>query len=83
MAYYLYNDDENAEDILANFNIKIDTLGSNNNFNIYLDLIMDSKKAFEFEVDNRWTMIFRKIQVEKPLDSQIIELEEVMTNPEY
>lgn len=71
------------EAINWNLNIRVDTMWNNNNGNIFLNVLIDSKEALELEIDNTGTRVYRKITIEKPNDNQIIPLEEVFENPAY
>jgi len=71
----------NTNEIIWNINFKIDITQNNNNGNFYVDLILDSKKVLDFEIDNKSTKIYKKVNIEKPNDDDIIPMEEVIENP--
>lgn len=71
------------DSIIWNINIKTDTTWTNNNANIYIDLSLNTDKIFELEVNNTSNRTYKSVNIQKPLDKQIIPLDEVIDNPIY
>ncbi len=66
-----------------NINITIDTLWSNNNINLSVDVSMDNKKALDFEIDNTSKKIYKKVNIIAPREGETIPLEQLIQNPLY
>lgn len=73
-------ENSDVEKIDMNLNFQIDTRGNKNNWNIYIDLNIDTDKIIEIELDNKSTKTYKKIDIQAPAESNTIPLEEAMEN---
>ena len=78
MYSFLFGKDS---DITWNFNIAIDQRSNKNNWNLFIDINLDTKQILEFEIDNKSTKTYKNIDIKAPTNT--VELETIIETPEY
>lgn len=61
-----------------NINIELDTEWNTNDAYIYIDYLEWNNKILEIEIDNEWTIEYKKVEVKAPREDETMELQEAM-----
>ncbi len=72
-----------AQSIEWNINFTVDARENNNNINILLDVLMDTKEVIKLEVDNKSQIEYKEVNIQAPSKDKIIPVEEIIENPLY
>ncbi len=62
--------------ITWDLNLKVDARNDKNNANVYFDLVIDQEKTIELEIDNKWTVEYKDVEIETP--ENVVPIEEII-----
>ncbi len=65
----------------GNMNIEIDQRSNKNNWNLFIDINIDTKKILELEIDNKSKKVYKNIEIKAPTNT--VELDTIISTPEY
>jgi len=65
----------------ANINFDIDVRNNKNNANIFINYKEDKKEILRIEIDNKWTINYKKVEIKTP--TNIIDSSELNLAPKY
>lgn len=65
----------NAE---ININIEYDTESNNNDASVYIDYNEWDKKIFELNIENKWSIRYKDVEINKPSEEKTMDLMEAM-----